>query len=69
MLLLPWFLDDLDSKFTSSQCCVDLTIFDNNTLWLTVSNAVVWSAATQTVRCGGFLWLKPVAISLVSQKW
>ena len=45
---------------------VDLTIFDNNTLWLTVSNATVRSTATQTVRCGGFLWLKPVAISLVS---
>ena len=24
------------------------------------------STATQTVRCGGFLWLKPVAISFVS---
>ena len=45
---------------------VDLTIFYNNTLWLTVSNATVRSTATQTVRCGGFLWLKPVVISLVS---
>ena len=31
-----------------------------------LSNAAVRSTATQTVRCGGFLWLKPVAISLVS---
>ena len=45
---------------------VDLTIFENSTLWLTVSNATVRSTATQTVRSGGFLWLKPVAISLVS---
>ena len=45
---------------------VDLTIFDNNTLWLTVSNVAVRSTATQTVRCGGFLWLKPFEISLVS---
>ena len=45
---------------------VEITIFDNSTLWLTVSNAGVRSTAKQTVRCGGFLWLKPVAISLVS---
>ena len=31
-----------------------------------VSNSAVRSTATQTVRCGGFLWLKTVAISLVS---
>ena len=35
-------------------------------LWLTVSNAAVKSTATQTVRCGGFLLLKPVATALVS---
>ena len=33
---------------------------------LPVSNDAVSSTATQTVRGGGFLWLKPVAISLVS---
>ena len=36
------------------------------TLWLTVSNAAIRSTATQTVRCESLLWLKPVAISLVS---
>ena len=41
-------------------------MLDNVTLWLTVSNASVRSTATQTVRGGGFLWLIPVAISLVS---
>ena len=46
---------------------VDLTIFDKNTLWLTISNVVVRSTFTQTVRCGGFFWLKLVAISLVSR--
>ena len=35
-------------------------------LWQTVSNAAVRSTSTQTVRCGGFRWLKPVAISVVS---
>ena len=45
---------------------VDLAIFDNSALWLTVSNAAVRSTATQTVRCGGFLLLKPVATSPVS---
>ena len=45
---------------------VYLTIFDNNTLWLIVWNAAVRSTATQTIRCAGSLWLKSVAISLVS---
>ena len=45
---------------------VDLTIPDNNTPWLTVSIATVRPTATQMIPCGGFLWLKPVAISLVS---
>ena len=35
-------------------------------LYLTVSDSAVRSTATLTVRCGGFLRLKPVAISLVS---
>ena len=34
--------------------------------WQTVSNAAVRSTAMQTVRSGGFLWLKPVAMSVVS---
>ena len=29
-------------------------------------NTAVRSTATHTDRCGGFFWLKPVAISLVS---
>ena len=55
--------DELNEVASGS---VDLTILDNSTLWLTVSNAAVRLTATHTVRCGGFLWLKPVAISLVS---
>ena len=45
---------------------VDLEIFDIRTLWLTVSKAAVRSTATQTVRWGGFFWLNPVAMSVVS---
>ena len=45
---------------------VDLAIFDIRTLWDTVSNAAVKSTATQTVRLGGFFWLNPVAMSVVS---
>ena len=45
---------------------VDLAILDISVLWHTVSNAAVRSTATQTVRCGGFLWLNPVAMSVVS---
>ena len=55
-----------DSHRQISSGSVDLTILDNSTLWLTVSNAAVRSTAIQTVRCGGFLWLKPFAILLVS---
>ena len=56
----------IDSHRQVASDSVDLTIFDNNTSWLTISNAAVRSTATQIVRCGGFLWLNPVAISLVS---
>ena len=45
---------------------VDLAILDIRVLWQTVSNAAVRSTATQTVRSGGFLWLKPVTMSVVS---
>ena len=55
-------LFDSNRQVTSGS--VDLTIFDNNTLWLTVSNSAVRSTAT--VRHGGFICLKPVAILLVS---
>ena len=34
--------------------------------WDTVSKAAVMSMATHTVRCGGFRWLKPVSMSVVS---
>ena len=57
-----WF----DSHRQVASGSVYLTIFDNNTLWMTVSNAAVRSRVTHTVRCGSFLWLKPVTISLVS---
>ena len=45
---------------------VDLAIFDSSTFWLTVSKAAIKLTATQIVRYSGFLWLTPVAISLVS---
>ena len=50
----------------SASGSVDLAIFDNSTLWMTVSNDAASSTATQIVRCGGFLGLKPVVKSLVS---
>ena len=40
-------------------------IFDCRLLWQTVSNAADKSTATQIVRSGGFLWLNPIAISVV----
>ena len=43
----------------------DLLIFDSRLLWQTVSNAADKSTATQIVRYGGFLWLNPIAISVV----
>ena len=61
-----WTILAFDSHRQVASGSVDLTILDNSTLWLTVSNAAVRSTATHTIRCRGFLWLKPVAISLVS---
>ena len=58
-------LKSFDSHRQVASGSVDFTILDNSTLWLTVSNAAVSSTATHTVRCGGFLWLKHVAISVV----
>ena len=43
----------------------DLLIFDSRLLWQTVSSAADKSTATQIVRSGGFLWLHPIAISVV----
>ena len=43
----------------------DLLIFDSRLLWHTVSKAADKSTATQIVRSGGFLWLDPIAISVV----
>ena len=40
-------------------------IFDSRLLWQTVSNAANKSTATQVVRSGGFLWLNPIAMSVV----
>ena len=40
--------------------------FDNRLLWKTVSNAADKSTATQTVRSGGFIWLNPIAMSVVN---
>ena len=60
-------LMSFDSHRQVASGSVDLAIFDNSALWLTVSNAAVRSStATQTVRCGVFLSLKPLATSLVS---
>ena len=44
----------------------DLLILDSSLLWQTVSNAADKSTATQTVRSGGFLWLNPIAMSVVN---
>ena len=44
----------------------DPLIFDNRLLWQTVSNAADKSTATQTVRSRGFLWLNPIAMSVVN---
>ena len=43
-----------------------MLIFDSRLLWQTVSNAADKSSATQIVRSGGFLWLSPIAISVVN---
>ena len=47
-------------------CSCDLLILDNRLLWQTVLNAADKSTATQTVRSGGFLWLNPIAMSVVN---
>ena len=44
----------------------DLLILDSSLLWQTVSNAADKSTATQTVRSGCFLWLNPIAMSVVN---
>ena len=44
----------------------DLLIFDTRLLRQTVSNAAEKYTATQIVRSGGFLWLNPIAISVVN---
>ena len=44
----------------------DLLIMDSRLLWQTVSNAADKSAATQPVRSGDFLWLNPIAMSVVN---
>ena len=41
-------------------------ILDISVSWDTVSKAAVKSMATHTVRCGGFRWLEPVSMSVVS---
>ena len=43
----------------------DLLIFDSRLIWQNVSNAADKFTATQIVRSGGFLWLNPIAISVV----
>ena len=43
-----------------------LLILDSSLLWQTVSNAANKSTVTQTVRSGGFLWLNPIAMSVVN---
>ena len=44
----------------------NLLILDSSLLWQTVSNAADKSTATQTVRSGVFLWLNPIAMSVVN---
>ena len=44
----------------------DLLILDSGLLWQTVSNAADKYTARQTVRSGGFLWLNPIAMSVVN---
>ena len=43
-----------------------LLILDSGLLWQTLSNADDKSAAMQTVRSGGFLWLIPIAMSVAN---
>ena len=44
----------------------DSEILNISVSWDTVSKAAVKSMATRTVRRGGFRWLKPVSMSVVS---
>ena len=44
----------------------DLLILDGRLLWQTVSNATDKSTAMQNVRSRGFLWLNPIAMSVVN---
>ena len=44
----------------------DLFIFDNRLLWQTMSNAADKPMAMQTVQSGDFLWLNPIAMSVVN---
>ena len=41
-------------------------VYYNRLLWQTVSDAADKSIATQSVRSGGFLWLNPIAMSVVN---
>ena len=43
-----------------------MLMFDSGLLWLTISIAVDNSKATQFGRSGDFLWLNPIAISVVN---
>ena len=45
----------------------DLLILDSSLLWQTALNAADKSTAMQTVRSGGFLWLNPIAMSVVNR--
>ena len=44
----------------------DLFILDSSLLWQTVANAADKSTATQTIQSGCFLWLSPIAMSVVN---
>ena len=55
-----------DSHRVVAEWSCDLLIFNIRLLWKCVSNAADKSIATQTVRSGGFLWLNPIAISVVN---
>ena len=61
---LPLRWQDSHRDVAGGSC--DLLILDSRLLWQTVSNAADKSTATQTVRAGGFLWLNPIAMSVVN---
>ena len=60
---LPLGQQDSHCAVAGGSC--DMLIFDIRLLWQTVSNAADKSIATQIVRSGGFLWLNPIAMSVV----